>query len=94
MFEFFIMSIITLMHIYVFWRISSVPLVKRRVSRKILIGAGVDDLTYGYHSFQVSNPLFGALENRPADLIILLSHTPWQADRAVKANGLWTGLYR
>jgi len=41
MFGFFLTSIITLMHIYVFWRISSVPLVKRRVSRKILIGAGV-----------------------------------------------------
>lgn len=29
------------MHIYVFWRAASVPLVNRHVSRKLLIGAGV-----------------------------------------------------
>lgn len=31
----------TLMHVYVFWRAASVPLVKRRVPRCILVGAGV-----------------------------------------------------
>lgn len=29
------------MHIYVFWRAASVPLVKRHVSRKLLIGVGI-----------------------------------------------------
>ena len=30
----------TLIHVYVFWRASSVPFVKRRVPRKLLVGAG------------------------------------------------------
>jgi len=34
-------SIITLMHVYVFWRILSVPYLKRRVPRKYIIGAGL-----------------------------------------------------
>jgi len=34
-------SIITLMHIYVFWRAVSVPFLKRHVPRKLLIGAGI-----------------------------------------------------
>jgi len=32
---------VTVMHVYVFWRASSVPFVKRHVSLKILIGAGI-----------------------------------------------------
>ncbi len=32
---------VTLMHVYVFWRASSVPLLKRHVSRKLLIVVGV-----------------------------------------------------
>jgi predicted MPP superfamily phosphohydrolase len=36
-----LISAITLMHIYVFWRAASVPFVKRRVSRKLLITAGL-----------------------------------------------------
>jgi predicted MPP superfamily phosphohydrolase len=32
---------VTLMHVYVFWRASSVPFLKRHVSRKLLIGAGI-----------------------------------------------------
>ena len=41
MFGFTLTFITTLMHIYVFWRACSVPFLKRHVSRKILIGAGV-----------------------------------------------------
>ena len=33
----------TLMHVYGFWRAASVPCVKRRIPRKILIGAGYAD---------------------------------------------------
>jgi predicted MPP superfamily phosphohydrolase len=36
-----LISACTIMHIYVFWRAASVPLVKRNVSRKLIIGAGV-----------------------------------------------------
>lgn len=31
----------TLMHVYVFWRAASVPFVKERIPRKVLVGAGV-----------------------------------------------------
>ena len=41
MFGFVLISAITLMHIYVFWRAASVPVFKRYVSRKLLIGAGL-----------------------------------------------------
>jgi predicted MPP superfamily phosphohydrolase len=41
MFGTILISICTLMHIYVFWRIASVPLVIRYVSLSLLIGAGV-----------------------------------------------------
>ncbi|MCG6943765.1 MAG: metallophosphoesterase [Deltaproteobacteria bacterium] len=41
MFGFVLISAITLMHIYVFWRAASVPLLKRHLSRKLLIGAGL-----------------------------------------------------
>jgi predicted MPP superfamily phosphohydrolase len=36
-----LLSVVTLMHVYVFWRASSVPLLKRRVSRKLFIMTGV-----------------------------------------------------
>jgi predicted MPP superfamily phosphohydrolase len=36
-----LISACTLMHIYVFWRAASVPLVDRHVPRRLLIGAGV-----------------------------------------------------
>ena len=31
----------TLLHLYVFWRAASVPIVARHVSRKLLVGEGV-----------------------------------------------------
>ena len=41
MFGFVLIFAITLMHIYVFWRVASVPVVKRHLSRKVLMGAGL-----------------------------------------------------
>jgi len=41
MFGTILISIITLMHVYVFWRITSIPLVERLISKKILIGIGL-----------------------------------------------------
>jgi len=41
MFGIILLSVVTLMHVYVFWRADSVPFLKRRVSRKLLIGAGM-----------------------------------------------------
>jgi hypothetical protein len=41
MFGSILISICTLMHIYLFWRIASVPPVKRHVSLNLLIGTGV-----------------------------------------------------
>ncbi|MGD9133239.1 MAG: metallophosphoesterase [Desulfobacterales bacterium] len=41
MFGSILISICTLMHVYVFWRLASVPLVSRYVSLHLLIGAGV-----------------------------------------------------
>ena len=41
MFGTILISTCTLLHIYVFWRAASVPLLDRHVPRKALIGAGV-----------------------------------------------------
>lgn len=41
MFGTILISICTFMHLYVFWRAATVPLVKRRVTVKTLIGAGI-----------------------------------------------------
>lgn len=40
MFGTILISIVTLMHIYVFWRAVSVPFIKSRIPKKIIIGAG------------------------------------------------------
>ena len=41
MFGTILTTIVTLMHGYVFWRVASVPLVKRHVPRKVFVGLGV-----------------------------------------------------
>jgi len=41
MFGTILISIVTLMHIYVFWRAVSVPFIKSRIPKKIIIGAGL-----------------------------------------------------
>ncbi|MHB9030336.1 MAG: metallophosphoesterase, partial [Candidatus Latescibacterota bacterium] len=51
-----------------------------------LILAGVDDLTARRESGRTDRPVEKALANRPAGATVLLSHTPWQADRAAAAG--------
>ncbi|MBU0483462.1 MAG: metallophosphoesterase [Proteobacteria bacterium] len=51
-----------------------------------LILAGVDDLTNRYRNGQGGDPISQALANRPAGATILLSHTPWQAEKAAAAG--------
>jgi uncharacterized protein len=52
-----------------------------------LVLAGVDDFTTtGHRSGQESNSLVQALEGRPPGVTILLSHTPWQAEKAARAG--------
>jgi predicted MPP superfamily phosphohydrolase len=51
-----------------------------------LVMAGVDDLTAIRRSGQGGDPISKALADRPPGATILLSHTPWQADRAAKAG--------
>jgi predicted MPP superfamily phosphohydrolase len=51
-----------------------------------LVMAGVDDLTAIRRSGQGGDPISIALTNRPPGTTILLSHTPWQADKAAKAG--------
>jgi predicted MPP superfamily phosphohydrolase len=47
---------------------------------------GVDDLTAIHRSGQDGDPISKALAGRPQGATILLSHTPWQADKAAKAG--------
>jgi predicted MPP superfamily phosphohydrolase len=51
-----------------------------------LILAGVDDLTARRRNNQGGDPISQALVGRPDGATILLSHTPWQAERAAKAG--------
>jgi len=51
-----------------------------------LVMAGIDDLTAMRRSGQVGDPISKALAGRPPGATILLSHTPWQADKAAKAG--------
>ena len=48
--------------------------------------AGVDDLTTWHRSGQGGDPISKALAGRPPGATVLLSHTPWQADKAAKAG--------
>jgi len=51
-----------------------------------LVLAGVDDLTARRRRGQGGDPILQALVGRPPGATILLSHTPWQAERAAKAG--------
>lgn len=51
-----------------------------------LVMAGIDDLTAMRRSGQGGNPIPKALAGRPPGATILLSHTPWQADKAANAG--------
>ena len=54
--------------------------------RRGIILAGVDDLTARRRNGQGGDPIMQALMGRPPGATILLSHTPWQAERAAKAG--------
>jgi len=51
--------------------------------------AGVDDLTAKYRAGQDGDYISQALAGRPPGVTVLLSHTPWQAEKAASAG---TGL--
>ena len=48
--------------------------------------AGVDDLTAKYRAGRGGDFISQALADRPPGVTVLLSHTPWQAERAASAN--------
>jgi predicted MPP superfamily phosphohydrolase len=41
MFGSILLTVVTVMHVYVFWRASTVPFLTRRISRKLLMGTGL-----------------------------------------------------
>jgi predicted MPP superfamily phosphohydrolase len=51
-----------------------------------LVLAGVDDLTANHRSGMGGDPISKALTGRPPGATVLLSHTPWQADKAARAG--------
>jgi len=51
-----------------------------------LVIAGVDDLTAGRRAGQGGDPAARALAGRPPGATILLSHTPWEAEKAASAG--------
>ncbi|MFH1435884.1 MAG: metallophosphoesterase, partial [Pseudomonadota bacterium] len=51
-----------------------------------LVLAGVNDLTHHKRRDLDGDPLGRALANRPSGATVLLSHTPWQTDRAAQAG--------
>ncbi len=51
-----------------------------------LVLAGIDDLTARRRNGQGGDPISQALADRPPGAAILLSHTPWEAERAAKAG--------
>ena len=55
--------------------------------RPSLVLAGVDDLTTNHRSGQGGDPVSKALAGRPPGAAVLLSHTPWHADR-IAADGV------
>ena len=51
-----------------------------------LVLAGVEDLTTRRRTGQGGDPISQALAGRPPGATVLLSHTPWQAERVAKAG--------
>jgi len=51
-----------------------------------LVLAGVDDLTTRHRHGQGGDPILEALTDRPPGVTILLSHTPWEVERAAKTG--------
>jgi uncharacterized protein len=54
--------------------------------RPALVLAGVEDLTSNHRSGQGGDPISKALAGRPPGATVLLSHTPWHADKAASAG--------
>jgi hypothetical protein len=54
--------------------------------RPALVLAGVEDLTANHRSGGGGDPISRTLAGRPPGATVLLSHTPWQADRAASAG--------
>jgi predicted MPP superfamily phosphohydrolase len=54
--------------------------------RPSFVLAGVDDLTANHGPDHGGDPLSKALDGRPRGATVLLSHTPWQADKAADAG--------
>jgi hypothetical protein len=57
-----------------------------REVRPGFILAGVDDLTTKYRRGWKDDYISEALAGRPPGVTVLLSHTPWEADRAARAG--------
>ncbi len=51
-----------------------------------LVLAGVDDLTSSRRAGRSGDPISKALAGRPPGATVLLSHTPWQTERAARAG--------
>jgi uncharacterized protein len=51
-----------------------------------LVLAGVEDLTANHRAKLGGDPVLKALKDRPEGATILLSHTPWQAEKAAAAG--------
>ena len=51
-----------------------------------LILAGVEDLTTHRRTVRQSDPVSQALAGRPSGATVLLSHTPWQAEKAANSG--------
>jgi uncharacterized protein len=47
-----------------------------------LVLAGIEDLTIHRRKGQSNDPVLQALKDRPPGAVILLSHTPWEAEKA------------
>jgi predicted MPP superfamily phosphohydrolase len=67
---------------------SGVPILHNRWAelRPGLVLAGVDDLTAYHRSERGGDPVTQALAGRPRGATILLSHTPWEAEKAARAG--------
>ena len=74
MFGIILLSVVTLMHVYVFWRADSVPFLKRTISRKLLIGAGI-----GLWSVLFLSRYFGHGGTGPLSMAIELLGMNWMA---------------
>ncbi|MGE5894761.1 MAG: metallophosphoesterase [bacterium] len=74
MFGIILLSAVTLMHVYVFWRSGSVPLLMHRVPRKILMEAGI-----GLWALFLLGRIFGHSSTGPIARMLELFGMNWMA---------------